>query len=156
MLNRNLLEIVHLDDIPNVLKESKRIKSRIVLRIKHKNGDWLWFESAAKQYSTAAGEKRGVIVSRDITQRKQIEKQLIQSEKMVAVGEMSAMIAHEFRNALTSVKMILQLTGESKNLSPNEKKSFGVAINSFIIWKKLFSNCLRFHILHQLNNRLKI
>ncbi len=144
LLYRNLLEIVHLDDIPNVMKESKKVKTRIVLRIKHKNGDWRWFESAAKQYSTATGEKRGVIVSRDITQRKQIEKQLIQSEKMVAVGEMSAMIAHEFRNALTSVKMILQLTGESDNLSPNEKKSFGVAINSIYHMEKIVQQLLTF------------
>ncbi|RJP61277.1 MAG: PAS domain S-box protein [Ignavibacteriales bacterium] len=144
MLHRNLLEIVHLDDIPNVMRESKRLKTRIVLRIKHKNGDWRWFESAAKQYSTANGEKRGVIVSRDITQRKQIEKQLIQSEKMVAVGEMSAMIAHEFRNALTSVKMILQLTGESDNLSSSEKKSFGVAINSIYHMEKIVQQLLTF------------
>ncbi len=144
LLHKSISEIVHLDDLPNVLKESKKEKTRITVRIKHKSGEWLWFECAGKQYSTAAGEKRGVIVSRDITQRKQMEKQLIQSEKMVAIGEMSAMIAHEFRNALTSVKMILQLTVESKNLLPNEKKSFGVAINSIYHMEKIVQQLLTF------------
>ncbi len=66
----------------------------------------------------------------DITKRRQLERNLIQSEKLMATGEMSAIIAHGFRNSLTSIKMILQLQSESKQLGRAGKKSLGVALDS--------------------------
>jgi PAS domain S-box-containing protein len=144
LLNRDLLELVHIDDLADVLNELKKDTGKTTLRYKHKNGEWLWLESAGKKFRSASGEIRGVIVSRDITERKRFEQQLIQSERLMAVGEMAAMIAHEFRNALTSVKMILQLTGESQNLSASEKKSFNVAINSIYHMESVVHQLLTF------------
>ena len=77
------------------------------------------------------GEVQAVLaVMTDITKRKQLEQRLVQTEKLVAAGEIAALIAHEFRNSLTSIKMILQLLKESNGLSRSEKKSLGVALNS--------------------------
>ncbi|MFQ5604091.1 MAG: nitrogen regulation protein NR(II) [bacterium] len=53
-----------------------------------------------------------------------------QADAEMTVGQMSAMISHEFRNALTSIKMILELQIESRNLNPSEKKSLSVALKS--------------------------
>jgi PAS domain S-box-containing protein len=79
----------------------------------------------------------------DITERKLIEQQLIKTEKMVATGEMSAIIAHEIRNSLTSVKMILQLQiKNSKN--EDEQKSLQVAIDSIYRMEEVINNLLRF------------
>ncbi len=66
----------------------------------------------------------------DVTKRKRFEEQLLRTERLMAVGEMSSIIAHEFRNSLTSVKMIMQLQKESEHLSRSDKKSFAVALNS--------------------------
>ena len=55
---------------------------------------------------------------------------LIKTEKLAATGEIAAFVAHEFRNSLTSIKMILQLLIESTNLERSEKKSVSVALNS--------------------------
>lgn len=66
----------------------------------------------------------------DVTERKRIEEQLIKTEKLATVGELAAFIAHEFRNSLTSIKMILQLFSESTNLAPADKESLAVALNS--------------------------
>ncbi len=66
----------------------------------------------------------------DVTKRKQFEEQLLRTERLMAVGEMSSIIAHEFRNSLTSVKMIMQLQKESERLRRSDKKSFAVALNS--------------------------
>ncbi len=66
----------------------------------------------------------------DVTKRKKFEEQLLRTERLMAVGEMSAIIAHEFRNSLTSVKMIMQLQKESEHLGRSDKKSFAVALNS--------------------------
>ncbi|MGB2867874.1 MAG: ATP-binding protein [Bacteroidota bacterium] len=66
----------------------------------------------------------------DITKRKRLEQELLHTEKLSAAGEMSSIIAHEFRNSLTSIKMIMQLLSESRRISRPEKKSLGVALDS--------------------------
>lgn len=80
----------------------------------------------------------------DITKRKRLEQQMIQTEKLTAAGEMSAIIAHEFRNLLTSIKMILQLQNESLHLSTEEKTSLAVALNSISHMENIVTELLNF------------
>lgn len=80
----------------------------------------------------------------DVTKRKQFEHRLIQAERLTAAGEMSAIIAHEFRNSLTSIKMILQLQRESKQLTRSDKKSLGVALNSIYHMELVVTELLNF------------
>lgn len=144
LTGKSIFDLVHIDDLPIVLTELRKDFGKATFRCKHKDGEWKWFESAGKRFRTASGSINGVIVSRDITERKQFEMQLIHTEKLMAVGEMAAMIAHEFRNALTSIKMILQLQIESPNLNKNEVKSFNVAINSIYHMEKVVQQLLNF------------
>ncbi len=48
-------------------------------------------------------------IAKDITDQKVTELQLIKSEKLSAVGQLSASIAHEIRNPLTALKGFLQI-----------------------------------------------
>jgi PAS domain S-box-containing protein len=80
----------------------------------------------------------------DITKRRQLEQHLVQSEKLMATGEMSAIIAHGFRNSLTSIKMILQLQHEMKHVGSANRKSLGVALDSIHRMETMVQELLTF------------
>ncbi len=78
LLGTNIFSLVHPEDQPNVVKEftdgmNKLGKGRSTYRYRHQNGAYRWFESTGRVFQTALGENRGVIVSRDITERKKAE-----------------------------------------------------------------------------------
>lgn len=52
------------------------------------------------------GEVEQVIeIIRDVSQKKQLEAQLLQSEKLASIGEVASGVAHEIRNPLAAIKM---------------------------------------------------
>ena len=71
------------------------------------------------------------IIFRDITKRKQIEKELQEKEKFAVLGKMSAYLSHEIKSPLTCIIMNLNLLRKSLTLDPTQIKSFEI-INSEI------------------------
>ncbi|SES35933.1 ATP-binding protein [Salisediminibacterium halotolerans] len=53
-----------------------------------------------------------LIVFNDLTEKRKMESELIRSEKLKMIGEMSAGFAHEIRNPLTTVRGMLQMMQE--------------------------------------------
>jgi len=69
-----------------------------------KDGTKRYIETSVSLRKDASGKPIGFRgIGRDITDRKRIEEQLFQSEKLRAVGEIASGVAHDFNNALAAI-----------------------------------------------------
>ena len=87
----------------------------IEYRTERKDGEMRLFRASASALLDAAvGRIEGVIAAaRDITESKRMEQQLIQTERLAAMGQMIAGVAHELNNPLTAVLGITELMQET-------------------------------------------
>ena len=99
-------EQIHPEDRQKVIEaaaEAKRsgVGRSVEYRIRHKDGHWMALESTASVVRSSSGEvEKLVIVNRDVTERKDLEKQLLLSHKLEAIGRLSGGVAHDFNNLL--------------------------------------------------------
>ncbi len=85
----------------------------------HRNGSWRTMRASASQLFDAENKLSGVIISvRDITVEKKFEQQIIQSERLAAMGQMLGGFAHELNNPLTAILGVSELLqdGESSEV----------------------------------------
>ncbi|HMK59890.1 MAG TPA: PAS domain S-box protein [Dissulfurispiraceae bacterium] len=89
-----------------------------------KDGRQLPYEHTASLLSNSDGQPIGISgVGRNLTDRKKLEEQLLQAQKMEAVGQLAGGIAHDFNNILSAIMgyaSILQMKlGTESPLSKN-------------------------------------
>ncbi|OPX40231.1 MAG: hypothetical protein B1H13_08070 [Desulfobacteraceae bacterium 4484_190.3] len=83
-------------------------------------------------------------VQRDITEFKNLERKFYESQKLAAVGQLAAGIAHEIRNPLSSIKMSLQILEKRMRPSGNDSKRFKIAQREIDHLEKLVNDILIF------------
>ena len=86
LLKMNPFTLFHPDDIERVMEQNKLLlRSKepftITYRKKHKDGHYIWFESEVSLIYENGLPKEVLVMSRDVTERKKVEMQLLQSEQ---------------------------------------------------------------------------
>jgi len=85
-------------------------------------------EKLKKAYSELEGKVKASNKELEIAYQtlQQRQEQLLRSEKMAALGQLSAGIAHEIRNPLTSVKIFIQSLEKEIDPDENQKEDFRI------------------------------
>jgi two-component system NtrC family sensor kinase len=78
--------------------------------------------------SAMPSDEDGLVVAliEDVTERRAIESQLIQSEKMAAIGQLVSGVAHELNNPLSSIAGLSDYLLHREGTTPAEKKHFSL------------------------------
>jgi two-component system, cell cycle sensor histidine kinase and response regulator CckA len=106
------LEFVHPDDrdsaarwleAANQAPDATPNPSPVEFRVRRRDGRWRMVEPTATSFVDAAGVRRELVLARDVTDRRQLERQLQRAQKSEAIGNLAAGIAHDFNNVLTAI-----------------------------------------------------
>src|SRR5271165_2300958 len=90
---------------------------------RHRDGSWRTMRAAGSQLSDAEGQINGVIISvRDITIERKLEQQVVQSERLAAMGAMIGGVAHELNNPLTSILGVSELLQDNETNETSRKQ----------------------------------
>jgi two-component system, NtrC family, sensor histidine kinase PilS len=91
------------------------------------------------------GEHVGTIINfQDLTQIKQMEVELKRSDRLAAVGKLSAGIAHEIRNPLAAISGSVQMIANGNNVSQADKKLLEITLRETERLNKLIKDFLSY------------
>jgi PAS domain S-box-containing protein len=88
VVGMNVLEYVHPDDLPHVLEEIEKVVSEVGIasnkteyRFRHMDGSWRWMESMGTYLLDDPSVNGIMVISREITKRKESEERLRRAEE---------------------------------------------------------------------------
>ncbi len=120
----------------------KKIENHLITKDNHHLAiEW----SNTTFLSTISQEEYIICIGIDITEERQLQDQLLHSEKLSAVGKLSASIAHEINNPLFGIRNVLERLKEKGNLSQDNEEFTELALQECDRIKRLIKDLQDFN-----------
>jgi len=141
----------HPEDLPALMTlfsdilAGRQAVGSLEVRVRHKNGDWRRIRFNFSPLSDETGKIEGVVLSgRDVTEIKRLEEQLIQAEKLAAMGQMLAGVAHELNNPLTAILGVTELLRERHDVEEATQRQLDLTHRQARRAARIVQNLLEF------------
>ena len=141
----------HPEDLPTAnslyqdIIAGKQSFASLEIRVRHKLGEWRRIRFNFSPLADEKGNIEGVVLSgRDVTDLKRLEEQLIQAEKLAAMGQMLAGVAHELNNPLTAILGVTELLRERQGADDSTKRQLELTHRQARRAARIVQNLLEF------------
>jgi len=123
----------------------RRSFSSVEVQVRHKEGNWRRLRCHFSPLFDEKGKIEGAVISaRDVTEVKRLEEQLIQAEKLAAMGQMLAGVAHELNNPLTAILGVSELLRDRQGVDENTKRQLEMTHRQARRAARIVQNLLEF------------
>jgi two-component system, NtrC family, sensor kinase len=129
VIGRTLLELIVPEDRPllegALAKAFAGVQTRVELHVSQQGGGARVVALAASRLPEA-DPPSALLVGRDMTHEREMRVRLMESDRLAAVGELVAGVAHEVNNPLSSISAFAQLLLRDGTLTPSQRESIDV------------------------------
>ena len=150
-LNTEFGSRTHMEDRPALLSlfgeivAGRQSFASLEVRVRNQQGEWRRLRCHFSPLFNESGSIEGVIISgRDVTELKRLEEQLIQAEKLAAMGQMLAGVAHELNNPLTAILGVTELLREREGFEESTKRQLDLTHRQARRAARIVQNLLEF------------
>lgn len=131
------------------ITETNKLSNEVVVNIQNRK---IYLGYSTSKLNRSSGMGSGIItIFRDLTEIKEIRRELREKEKLAAIGQITGGIAHEIRNPLFAISSGIQLLQESKHFDSEEMMAFDIIFKETMRVDRLIKQLVNYTTYQALN-----